>query len=351
MKLRQICGVAILTLACAAGAQDLQFTEYLGKISMNAPPLPLAADNDGRLYVGTFNGPASALYVIDDPLAEIGTSPANLTLIQTFPSFVAQRGLQSIQVTSDRGLLVSGDTGDANVSNLWKFNRVGASFAEDLGFRTASDLAPARRSAVSIISNTQPGLILANGLNDIDFFDFSGNHISGPFRVSENYMREGVYNSQDNVFYAIRNGVGSQELIRTFVQDVDTDGGTLTTSTLIADGGSNGQFGGARQNAYYYAEQNQLITLDGEVTINSRPVPPAVRVWDISDEGTSLTLAYRIEGTTETTKFTSLGDAVVSENHLFVSSSGEKAIYVFGLAPAAVTRWSSYEAASERKQP
>jgi hypothetical protein len=349
MKLTHLFIAGAFAVSAASGAQNLEFTQYLGQIPVPGPALPLATDADGHLFVGTFDGPNSALYLIEDPEGETGKTTPTLTTIATFPSFVPLRGLQSLQVTNSGDLLVSGDTGSVTVANLWKYTKVPGltiNYTEDVAFRAAADLAPARRSSVAIFADPQAGTgtIIANGLNDMDFFDFSGAHISGPFRVSNNYMREGIYNSRDNVFYAIRNGNGSQEMIRNFVQNVDTSGGTLTTSTLISDGAANGNFGNARQNGYYYADQHQLITLDSDVTIGGTAIPPAVRVWDITDNGTSLTLAYRIEGTSETTKFASIGDAVVSGNRLYVSSSGARAVYVFGPAPAAVNRWSAYEA-------
>jgi len=352
MQLKSICSAALLAITAFSSGQTIKYTDYLGQIKVAGPILPLAADEDGRLFFGTFDGTASKLYMIEQPETEMGNAAAAGVLIAEFPEFDPGRGLQSLQVTSAGDLLVAGDTGKADQPNIWKYNQLAggasATFAKDESFSAAAAAKSARRSGVSIFSDTPSSKILiANGLNNMDFFGFDGQPISGPFRVCNNYMREGLYNSTDNVFYPLRNGSGIGEMLRNYVSSVNTtDGGNLTTTTLIPDGAPATNLGSARQNGYYFAAQNQLITLDVEPTGVAQTTAPTVRIWDIKDSGTSLSLAYRIDGTSETEKFASIGDAVVSKNRLYISSSGLKTIYVFGPATASVKPWSRYEDAT-----
>lgn len=349
---------ALTAVAAVAGAQNVAFTEYLGKINVNGPILPLAADNAGTLYFGTFNGPASAVYAITEPETWIDAPTTPGLLLHTFPEFQAGRGLQSIQVIgTNNDLLLSGDTGDGALPNVWRFNRNDAvssqTFVQDLVFSTNAALAPARRSGVSVFSDTGTGgVLIANGFNNIDFFDFTGQRVGGPFNVSTNYMREGIYNSTNNVFYPLRNGAGTMVMLNTYVSGVNvSSGGTVNSKLLIPDGAANGANGTARQNGYYYKAQNQLITMDTEVTVSGKAIPPKVRVWDILDNGTSLSLAYKLTETDEGTTLTSVGDAVVVGNRLYVTSSGTRSILVYGPEGSSVKQWGRYEDAISARNP
>lgn len=349
---------ALTAVAAVAGAQNVAFTQYLGKININGPVLPLAADDVGTLYYGTFNGPASGLYAITEPESWIDQPTTAGQLLHTFPEFQAGRGLQSIQVVgTNKDLVLSGDTGDATLPNLWRFNRNDAissqTFTPDPTFSANAGLTPARRSGVSIFSDTgNDGVIIANGFNNIDFFDFSGTRVGGPFNVSTNYMREGIYNSTNNVFYPLRNGAGTMKMLVNYVDNVNVaSGGTVVPKELIVDGAANGANGAARQNGFYYAPQNQLITMDTEVVVGGKPVPPNVRVWDIKDDGTSLSLAYKLSETDEGTTLTSVGDAVVVGNRLYISSSGTRSILVYGPDEASVKQWGRYEDAIAARTP
>src|SRR5690606_15013937 len=97
MRLKHIITTALLTLTAAAvSAQSMQFTDYLGKIDVGGPVLPLAGDTDGNLLFGTFDGPNSTIYKIDSPQNQVGTTPT-LETIFAFPQFVSGRGLQSLE--------------------------------------------------------------------------------------------------------------------------------------------------------------------------------------------------------------------------------------------------------------
>lgn len=352
MQLKKLAVATMMAIATAAAAQSIEFTNYLGKIYVGVPVLPLAGDSHGDLFYGSFDGPNSTLYKLESPETKLNTT-ATQPGLYTFSHFVAQRGLQSLQITPNNDIYVAGDTGDAAIGNLWHFEEQPAnpsSYALDVAFAAKVNLSPARRSSVAYVpGNGGADYLIAGGFNNVDTFALDGSLLSGGKRVSNNYAREGLYNSADNVYYVLRNGVGTQVLLQNYLTNVNPlNVGDLTTETLIANGGSNGALGSAKQNGFYYADQNQLITLDGDITISGKSVPPKVRVWDITDSGTSLTLAYSIEGTSETEKFLSVGDATVINNRLYVSSSGEKSIYVFGPAPAAVHKWKSYESTAQR---
>lgn len=340
-------------IASGAAAQDVEFTQYLGFISVTTAPLPLASDTAGRLYYGTFNTnnnieAVSQLRVIEDPVNVIDTATSEGVLIDSYPEFANGRGLQSLQVTPDGTIFVGGDTGDAALANVWKYNRTSEApltFVEDPAFQSNVILeSPKRRHGVAVISTTGNGLLAASHFTGVDFFDFSGDHLNG-LGGGTAYIREIVYNSQDNILYPMRNGANSNNMIDFFFtgfSTTDGSGGSIVNSTLIDDGASNSTFGSATQNGFYFQEQHQLITLDGATVQND---PPRVRVWDINDNGTSLSLAYSIETDPNGQPFTGIADAVVINNRLYVSNTSRNAIYVYGAVPASINRWDAYEAA------
>jgi len=356
MKLKSICAICcIATVATVANAQD-KFIKYKGAIKTAPQPLALAGDSLGRLYYGTFDGTKSHVRIIEDPIAAIGgTSDAGTTIVNMASKITAAtgRGVQGLQVASDNTLFVSGDTGSPTLGNLWKFNYTPGTpptFTEDTAF-TANVISTraSRRSGVAIVSEAGAGLLATSGFDTVtlqksllDCFDFSGNAVGTRLAADPFYYREIQYNSVDNVLYPIRNGIGSNNMIDSYVRNINpvTGNGTHVVSTLIDDGASNGASGTSGQQGYYYTAQNQLITMDGVVT---QATLPAVRVWDINDNGTSLSLAYRIDGISPTEKFQSISDAVVINNHLYVDSGTSTSIFVFEVPPASVNRWNQYE--------
>lgn len=340
----------IASLGSAVMAQDVNFTQYLGFISVTTAPLPLASDTAGRLYYGTFNNntgtqAVSGLRVIEDPLSVVDSGTSEGVLIDSYPEFANGRGVQSLQVTPDGTIFVGGDTGNAALANVWKYTRTSETpltFVEDTAFQTNVIAESAkRRHGVAVISTTGNGLLAASYFTGVDFFDFSGDHLTN-LGGGSNYIREPVYNSQDNILYPLRNGASSNNMIDYFFtgfSTTDGSGGSLVTNTLIDDGAANSAFGVAAQNGYYYGNQHQLITLDGPTIQND---PPRVRVWDIVDNGTSLSLAYSIDTDPNGQPFNGIADAVIIGNRLYVSNISRNAIYVYGAVPASVGRWELY---------
>src|SRR5690606_19764136 len=113
-------------------------------------------DSGGNIYFGTFAAGISSVYAMPDPESQINQPEATKYLLQSFPDFPAQRGLQSLQVTSQDHLIVAGDSGNVTEGNIWKLNRTGTGptdYSLDPTFTTNADLAPSRRHAVSIMSD------------------------------------------------------------------------------------------------------------------------------------------------------------------------------------------------------
>jgi hypothetical protein len=348
---------SIFAMCCAVGlttgavAQNIEFTNYLGFISTTTSPLPLAADPDGRLFYGTFNTNAvtqqvSELRVIPSPTSVLNSSTSEGLLIDTYPEFDNGRGIQSLDVTPNGTVFVGGDTGGAARANVWKYNRTSVTpliYTEDVAFNTqVAATSPKRRSGVAIVNSSGDGLLATTYFTGVDFFDFSGNFLAN-LGGGSNYMREPVYNSANNVLYPIRNGASSNNMIDYIFTGFNTTngtGGSLVPGTLIPDGAANGAFGNSAQNGFYYAAQNQLITVDGPTV---QLDPPRVRVWNIADNGTSLSLAYSIDADPNGLPFTGIADAVVSGNNMYVSNTSRNAIYVYGGVPASVSRWDAYE--------
>src|SRR5690606_10541111 len=84
---------------------------------------------------------------------------------------------------------------------------------------------------------------------------------------------------------------------------------------LIPDGGSGGPTGHSMQGGFYFEPQDQLFVCEAQ-TANGPT--PRLRVFDINDNGTSLSLAYEIAGTAPENPFIRIYDAVVAQDHLFV---------------------------------
>lgn len=336
----------IAASAFDANAQD-QYTEYLGAIKTSPQPMCMAINSLGHLVYGTFSGPNSALILIEDPDAAVGNENDLSSTITVNNGFAAGRGYQTISVGPNDILFASGDTGNAAIANIWAFGRVGEApyYSEITSFANNATAANAgRRSSVAVVSTEGDGLLITSGFSIGHYFNFSGNLVGSPLTGGSNYIREIVYNSTDNVLYALRNGNNSNNMIDYYWTGINptTGGGTFVASTLIDDGASNSGTGTAAQNGFYFAEQNQLVTLDGTVNIGGERVQPQVRVWDLNENGTSVSLAYAIDGISETEKFNNLGDAVIHNDRLYIDAPSSASIFVFGLPGSRVSDWKEY---------
>lgn len=344
MRFTSFCAMCcVATLAATASAQTMQYTNYLGAIKVPTGITPIIGDSAGRLFYGTFLGPKSELRVIENPESFINTPNEAGTTISVFTQFDSGRGLQSLQAASNGSIFASGDTGKATLANVWKFNPSGSpvTWTEDATFTANATATPARRSGVAIISETGAGLISNNGFTSVDYFDFSGNKVGATLTGGANYMREAIYNGTDNILYTLRNGVGTQKMLIYYVAGINpvSGGGNFVTKDLILDGASNGNNGSAKQNGFFISSTKQLITLDGD---SVQKTLPKVRIWDLPDSGTSVSLAYSLSGISETQLFQSIEDAAVINDKLYVDSSTSGSIFVFGPAPASVNKWDAY---------
>jgi hypothetical protein len=327
---------AAICIAAAATASAANFDTYLGKIPTFPTPVPIAGDADGHLYYGTVTGPNSGLYVIEDPASAIGQADPEGTTVSLLAEFGTGRGPQGIQVTTSGTVFVSGDTGSAPVY-IRKFNRTAntpLTFSEDTTFHTnAQTYLPSNRiGGCAIISEAGDGLIVGQTFNSLNFFKFDGtgtgltNVYGGSARI---YEREPVYNSRDNVVYSMKNGNLQSTIVDGYYGGMtpEAGGGTFTEASLIADGAVNSQFGSSTQNGYFDSDTNQLITCD---TIPNDSGTTQIRVWNVSPGGAALTLAYAIDSSLGGAGWSNLGDAVVINNKLYVTSFGANAIYVYG---------------------
>jgi len=323
----------------------MQYTNYLGAIKVPQGILPLIGDNNGNLFYGTFAGPKTELRVIQNPESFINTPNEAGSTVTVLAEFANGRGLQSLQASSSGSIFASGDTGNAALANMWKFDPSGTTWTENTSFKsTIAGAVPARRSSVALVNNAGTGLLAANGFYNIEYFDFSGNKVGSTINNgNRNYMRESVFNTANNVLYPFRNS-GTQTMLIYYVSGVNpvTGGGTLVDSNQIITGASNGASGSAKQNGFYNSATNQIITCDGDVTITQNKVLPKVRVWDLADNGTSVSLAYELTGISPSVPFWSIEDAAVINDKLYVDSSTSGSIFVFGPAPASVNKWDAY---------
>lgn len=342
-KIGAMCCMAALT--AIASAQTMQYTNYLGAIKVPTGILPIAGDSNGNLFYGTFLASKTSLKVIKNPESYINSTEEAGTTISLFPSFLTGRGLQSLQVSSSGSIFAAGDPQNNGWENVWRFDPSGDTWVENTSFKTTLLAgSSARHSSVAIVSNAGAGLIATNSFYDIEYFDFSGNKVGGTINNgNRNYMREAVFNSANNILYPLRNS-GTQAMLVYYVTGVNpiTGGGTLVDSNQILTGASNGNSGSSKQNGSYNPLTNQLITCDGERTISNQKVLPTVRVWDLADNGTSVSLAYELTGISPTVPFWSIEDAAVINDKLYVDSSTSGSIFVFGPAPASVNKWDAY---------
>lgn len=358
--MRRNTAIMSFLLATSLGAAQVQFTEYVGEIKTGLGPTTLAVDPQGRLYYGTFNQTGSIfshVRMIDDPVAAIGSpNEAGTTVVLmtgTGKINASGRGVQSMDIASDNTLFVGGDSTASTGNNIWKFDYTAGdppTFTEDTTFTANVKLdQPRRRSGISIVSESGNGLLITCGFGTtsfIDYFNFAGNVVGSPI-TDELYQRDIMYLPPYNVAYPMRNGRSDPSIIRSYVSGINTvtGGGTLVPEVLVPDGGVANTTGHAIQGGYYYAAQNQFMTLDAHTTEDPMP---QLRVFNILDNGTSLSLAYALDGTSPETTFPRIYDAAVVANHLFICGYDQvnpyetSKIYVFREPAATVRSWNEY---------
>lgn len=358
--MRRDSAIMCFLLATSLGAAQVQFTEYVGEIKTGNAPTTLAADPQGRLYYGTFNHTGaifSHIRIIEDPLAAIGSpNEAGTTITMmtgTGKINASGRGVQSMAIASDNTLFVGGDNSGSTYNNVWKFNYTPGTpptFTEDTSFtENVRTEKPGRRSGVSIVSENGNGLLITCGFGStsfVDYFNFEG-HVVGSRITDDLYYRDIHFIPQFNVAYPFRNGGSNLAIIKSYISGIDpvTGGGTLVPEALIPDGGIANTTGHSIQGGFYYGAQNQLFVVDAFTTED--PLPQ-VRVFNVIDNGTSLSLAYALDGTSPESPFPRIYDPVVIDNHLFICGYDQfgtydsSKIYVFRDPTANVRRWNEY---------
>jgi len=356
MKLKFICAICcIATVATVANAQDKKFIKHLGSFPTARTPVPIAADSAGNLFYATFDRTTSQLWMVENPTSAINSETSPGKHIRTFHEMtVSGRGIQGLQVTSDGSkIFVIGDNGStANDGKMWRFDRTGTgentTYTEVTSFYTNTQATNKRKLAGAIISEAGNGLLAVNSLLDMSYYDFTGTPLSASSDVAfkQGNNREVVFNPLNNVIYPLRNGRSTSVSLESIISGVNTTtgGGTRVDNKFLpgADGALNGV---PNSHGYYYAEQHQLITV-GQVHLLSggTTAPAQIRVWDITDNGTSLSLAYAIKESDSDAGWQDIRDAVIIGDYMYVTSTNpDSRIHVYGVPPATVSRWPGYE--------
>ncbi len=296
---------AVIGVTTAETLHAAEFTEYLGKIPVASGAAPVAAGPSGQLFYATLRAATSEVRVIENPAAEIGSAATNVgTVIAAYP-LTSTRGFQGLSVSNSGVLFAAADNagGSSYLGSLFKFNPVvsGATttYQEDTAFRSNIETNNAgRRSGVAVVSEAGSGLVAASGFSTgstIDYFDFSGSRVGSQLTEPLLYYRELQYNTVNKLIYPLRAGKSNNDMLRSYVDNVDPviGGGVITQKILIDDGANNPGTVSPIQNGFYYAAEHQLITCDQLATTSTEFTGSRhqVRVWDIIENGTSLTLA------------------------------------------------------------
>jgi len=354
--------IILLLLATSAAMGQNKFTKYVGSIKTGYAPTTLAADSKGRLFYGTFNHTPnlySHIRMIADPVGSIGSTDETGTTIALMAGKISNngRGIQSMDFASDDTLFVGGDPG-ASSGCIFRYDYTPegvTEYTENTAFTAAVKAArSARRSGVSIVSEAGAGLLITNGFASatssyIDYFDFSGNAVGARIADPLGYHRDIQYIATHNVAYPFRNGSDSPAIINNYLTGINTatGGGTLVSAPIVPDGGTDNSLGHSMQGGDYYVAQNQLFVVDA-VTVAD---PNAdVRVFDIKDNGTSVSLAYRITGPSPEQPFGRVYDTTIIGDYLYVCGYEQapadiyptSKIYVFTVPPANVEKWTKY---------
>ena len=362
MKVLSFATVALLAVT-SAQISAAEFTKYVGFIKTKSNPVTLAADPDGNLYYGC--SPATLereVVFIQNPNSKIGNEEAAGTVVENI-SFASGRIIQGLGVTSDgTKLFMTGDNGGGTpTQNVRRYDITsnpgenGPSYSWNRNTEFENTFAATdtghglslRFGGIAIISESGNGLIAAQTFQGIVYFDFNGNKVGTAVTGLPNYHREPVYNSQHNLIYPLRNGENSAEMLRGYISGIDpvNGGGTWNPGVLISDGAWNTATAGAAQHGFYYAAENQLVTLD---TLNTLATPASdakIRVWNTGDDGKTFTLAYSLSPSQDDAvapNWSTVSDAVITNNRLYVSVSGKTGIYVYEAPGANVDNWSLY---------
>lgn len=353
MKVLSFLTVALLAVT-SAQISAAEFTKYVGFIRTKANPVALAADPNGNLYYGC--SPATLereVAFIQNPNLQIGNTDPVGTVVENV-AFASGRIIQGLAVTSDGSkLFMTGDNGTG--SNVRRYDitstpgETGPVYSQlrntafDGTFLNATTgHGPSIRiGGLAIISEAGNGLIALQTFTGVSYCDFNGNKVGTAVTGLPNFHREPVYNSQHNLIYPLRNGESLNDILRGYISGIDpiTGGGTwnVTTPALIPDGANGTAV--ATQNGYYYAAENQLITLDTNAT-NAK-----IRVWNTGNDGKTFSLAYSISASGDdevAPNWSTLSDAVVANNRLYVTVSGKTGIFVFEEPGSNVDNWSLY---------
>ncbi len=355
MRFKSICATAcVAALASVATAQDVEFTNYVGSFPTVFAPIPVATNSQGHLFYATFQAANSQLWVVEDPVAAVGSETIPGKHIRTFPEMVtAGRGFQGLDVDAAGKLFLSGDNAGAP-GLMFRFdplvNGSETTYTLHPTFTGTSNAVAQRKLGLDIISSAGNGLIACTSLTHIVYYDFLGNQVGSPVALPQGNTREPQFNSVDNVIYPLRNGRSTSVSLEAIVTGVNTStgGGTMVADKTLpgADGGANGV---PNSHGYYYAAQHQLITV-GQIHAASggTTIPSEIRVWDITENGTSMTLAYSVKEADHGAGWQDIKDAVVIGNRLYVTSHAPTSrVYVYEGVPASVNRWDEYETSSE----
>lgn len=317
--------VSSLLLAATVSPAEPVFTDYAGKIATHTAPTAITTDG-GRVFYTTLSSTTSAAYVIDDPIEAIGSTEPVGRLVGNVSFSTAGRGLNGIQVDSQGVVYTAGDTGNTTTFiDRWDPQPDG-SYVRDTAFRTAANGNLGRiQGGIALITDdiiAVPEMLTGR----VHFITSTGALARTPLDAGAQYLREVVYNPLDGVLYSFRNSGADDVIVDGYITGVTPALDSLAWNAhhLIPDGANT--FTINMQHGYYDAVDHRLISLDSKPNLSGSR---QIRLWDIADNGTSVTLAQGISPSFGGANFTDIDDAAISGPFLYVTSQDENVIHVY----------------------
>lgn len=323
MMMAVLCGVSEVRSAEVVYESSFYTTETLNAVG----PYNLAVDSNGGLYFATFDGPASDVYYIADPVG------AHASVVKTgnaaFAAFPAGRGIQGLSVDASGNLYATGDTGTAGASVVAKLGPP-PNFTADAGF--APNGTGRRWLGNTILSDGLVALFQFNSINIVNAN--TGAQLAGLYLDNtSNYQRDGVVNPATMDIFITRNGANA---IGGLVQWSGGTPSTLgayarTTISFLSNLADSSVYGNAGQGIGFFAPRSWLM-VNNQTTDNE-----GIDVYSISGAGASATATFvqHIDGSESGTPIHSIADAVMvnytDAERLFISDFDANRILVYSI--------------------